>query len=84
VEQVVGEFLADGYIGRNAPIEKIMGKFSDDRRDRLGEGREVVENNYPHLQVDTGSPGEGIMGGADDEQQRRGQNGEKTRHMVTA
>ena len=73
----MGEFLANGDIGSDAAVEKVMGEFFDDRCDGGCYGLEVVEYGYPYLQVDTGSPGEGFMRGAEYEKHCRGKDGEK-------
>jgi DNA polymerase len=60
VQQVVGELLADGDVGGDAAVEEVVRERTDYRRHGGPDEGQVVQEIAAELQVDAGTPGEGI------------------------
>ena len=66
--EVVGEFFAQGDVGTDAAVEKILGVRREQRLKRAGQGLRVGEDLGADLQMNTDAPGQSLLGHGDQDQ----------------
>jgi hypothetical protein len=57
VEEVAGILFPQGYISRDAAVEKVIREFVEKSGNGDRKRLEIIENSRPQLQMESGTPG---------------------------